>query len=96
MRRGSAPRLDEVRHAVDQRGRLAGAGTGDDEQRPVAVLRGGELLGVELVEHGGVLLGRSACRVAPAGDGSERTFAREGDGPRATIRATVFTHRRSR
>ena len=48
--------LDEVRHAVHERGRLAGAGAGDDEQRPVAVLRRGELLWVELLKHGAVLL----------------------------------------
>ena len=51
-----APRVgaaaDEVRHAVHERGRFAGTGAGDDKQRPVAVLGGGELLGVELVEHG--------------------------------------------
>ncbi len=49
--------LDEVGDAMHERGRLAGAGAGDDEQRAVAVLRGGELLWVELDEHGGVLLG---------------------------------------
>ena len=43
--------LDEVGDAVHERGRLAGAGAGDDEQRTVAVLGGGELLGVELDEH---------------------------------------------
>ena len=48
--------LDEVRHAVHQRGRLAGAGAGDDEQRAVAVLRRGELLWIELLKHGAVLL----------------------------------------
>ena len=53
--------LDEVRHAVHERGRLAGAGAGDDEQRPVAVRHGGELLGVELLEHGDVLLGSVAA-----------------------------------
>jgi len=45
---------------------------GDNEQRPVAVLRGGELLGVELVKHGGALLGRSARTVPSAGDGQAR------------------------
>ncbi len=49
--------LDKLGDAVHERGRLAGAGAGDDEQRPVAVLGGGELVGVELDEHGGVLLG---------------------------------------
>ena len=44
--------LDEVRDAVHERGGLAGAGSGDDEQRAVAVLRGGELVGVEVDEHG--------------------------------------------
>ncbi len=43
--------LDEPGDAVDERGRLAGAGAGDDEQRPVAVPGGGELVGVELDEH---------------------------------------------
>ena len=43
--------LDELGDAVDERGRLAGAGAGDDEQRPVAVPGGGELVGVELDEH---------------------------------------------
>ena len=42
---------DEVGDALHERGRLAGAGAGDDEQRSVAVLGGGELLGVELDEH---------------------------------------------
>ncbi|MCX6372644.1 MAG: hypothetical protein NTX16_06100 [Actinobacteria bacterium] len=45
---------------MHERGRLAGTGAGDDEQGPVAVLYGGQLLGVELVEHGGVLLGTVA------------------------------------
>ena len=65
--------LDEVGDAVHERRRLAGAGAGDDEQRPVAVLGGGELLGVELHEHEGVLLG-GCRRLAPAPDGCERTF----------------------
>ena len=43
--------LDEVGDAVHERGRLAGAGAGDDEQRAVAVLGGGQLLGIELDEH---------------------------------------------
>ncbi len=51
-----APRVgaagDEVRDAVHQRGRLAGARAGDDEQRAVAVRGGGELLGIEVGEHG--------------------------------------------
>ena len=40
--------LEQVRDAVDQRARLAGAGAGDDEQRTVAVGRGGSLLVVQL------------------------------------------------
>ncbi len=52
MRRGSAPRSMRMGDALHERGRLAGAGAGDDEQRTVAVLGGGELLGVELDEHG--------------------------------------------
>src|ERR1039457_4049235 len=51
-----------MRDAVHQRGRLAGAGAGDDEQRAVAVRGGGKLLGVELDEHG-----RTPVRILPAG-----------------------------
>ena len=51
-----APRVgaagDQVRHAVHQRRGLAGARAGDDEQRAVAVRGGGELLGIEVGEHG--------------------------------------------
>ena len=35
MRSGATPVLDQVRDAIDERARLAGAGAGDDEQRPV-------------------------------------------------------------
>ena len=54
-----APRVgavsDEVGDPVHERGRLAGACAGDDEEGPVAVGDGGELLGVELGEHGELL-----------------------------------------
>ena len=73
-----APRVgaarDELGDAVDERGRLAGAGAGDDEQRPVAVLGGGELLGVELHEHG-ESSSVAALRLAPA-PGRMRTHVR--------------------
>ena len=43
---------DQPGHAVDQRGGLARAGPGDDQQRPVAVLGGLALLGIEPGEDG--------------------------------------------
>ncbi|MBE0528362.1 MAG: hypothetical protein IH629_04050, partial [Thermoleophilia bacterium] len=50
---------------------LAAAQHGDDEQRAVAVLCGGQLFCVELDEHGGPP--RCAARTVSAGeDGSER------------------------
>ena len=48
MRSGGTPAFDEVGDAVDERARLAGAGAGDDEQRAVAVGRGGGLLVIQL------------------------------------------------
>ena len=72
------PALDEVRDAVHERRRLAGAGAGDDEQRAVAVLRGGELLGVEVDEHGESSSGGAGRRLAAGPDGGGRTFGARG------------------
>ena len=45
------PALDQPRDAVDQDAGLAGAGAGEDEERPVAVLDRRALLGVERGRH---------------------------------------------
>ena len=54
MRRGSAPVSDQVGDAVRERVGLAGAGAGDDQERPgdaaVAVQHRGPLLGIEALE----------------------------------------------
>ena len=85
-----APRVgaagDEVRDAVHQRGGLAGAGAGDDEQRPVAVRGGGELLGIEVVEHGRTPVRyRRAHRITRRG--RMRTDVRRGHSGNSTVYA---------
>ena len=49
MRSGAAPREQQMRDAVRERVRLAGAGAGEDQQRPVAEGRGLALPGIQLV-----------------------------------------------
>jgi len=56
LRRDAA--LDQVRDAVDERARLARAGAGDDEQRPVAERDGALLLRVERVDERRLVAGR--------------------------------------
>ena len=73
-----APRVgapaDQVRHAVHEGRRLAGTGAGEDEQRSIAVRRGGELVGVELVEHERTPL--EGCQEGSTDRGQMRTSVR--------------------
>ncbi len=52
---GDAALGDQVRDPMGQRAGLAGAGTGDDHQRPVPDLRRRALIGVELRQDAGVV-----------------------------------------
>ena len=57
LRRHAAVR-HQVRDAVRQRAGLAGAGPGEDQQRPFDDLGGAALLRIERAEHGVVVLER--------------------------------------
>ena len=45
---GARAAIDQVRDAIDERACFSRAGSGHDQERPVAVRGGGELLGVQL------------------------------------------------
>ncbi len=75
MRRGSAPRSMRCATRCTSVAVLPVPAPATMSSGPSPCAHGGELLGVELVEHGAVLLGRSARSVAPIGDGCEQMFA---------------------
>ncbi len=90
--RGDALDADEVRDPVRQDPRLARAGAGQDEQRPVGRGDGAGLLRVQRPDDLGLARGRRAAMIAGSGGGAggrgrDRRPRSPGRPPRAATRA---------